>query len=248
MTDPTVRRGVPEPPPPQKRFYEAVSVGGDPDGGFRILLDGRTVRTPARSVLAFPSAALAEAAGAEWRAQAEVIRPETMPLTRLANSCIDGVAPNRAAVADDIVKYAGTDLVCYRAEGPEGLVARQRAAWDPLVAWAERRLGARFVLSEGVMPVAQSAALLSSVRALLPVAEPLRLGALHALTTLTGSAVIALAVAEGRLSVEDAWSAAHVDEDWNIALWGEDAEAKARRDRRRLEAAAAALVLAEAPQ
>lgn len=236
---------IPEPPPERPRFYTDVTVEAD-ETGFRVLLDGRTVRTPARGVLRLPTAPLAEAVAAEWRAQETTISPATMPMTRIVNSCLDGVATNPADVADDIVKYAGTDLLCYRAEGPDALVRRQAAAWDPLLSWAEERLGGRFVLAEGVMPVAQSEALLSAFRARLP-STPLPLGALHVVTTLTGSAVIALALAERRVTLEEAWEAAHVDEDWNIALWGEDAEAAERRARRKREAAAAERILAEAP-
>ncbi len=231
-----------EAPAPTPRFFKSVDTARRAEG-VAVLLDGRPVKTPARAALALPSQALAERVAAEWDAQAEVIRPETMPLTRLANSCIDGVAPNAAAVAEDIVRFAGTDLVCYRADGPEELVRRQAAAWDPLIAFAQKALGHRFVLAEGVMPVTQGEALLAAFRAALPGDDPFRLGALHVVTSLTGSAVIALALHRGERTLEEAWSAAHVDEDWNILLWGEDAEAKARRDRRRAEAEAADTVL-----
>ncbi|MEW5421899.1 ATP12 family chaperone protein [Amorphus sp. 3PC139-8] len=225
-----------------KRFYKGVAVGSG-ENGHAITLDGRTVRTPGGRVLAAPDATVAEAIAAEWAAQAERIDRATMPLTRLLNSTIDGVEPAREAVARDIAAYAQTDLLCYRADGPGGLVDNQRAAWDPILAWAETTLGARFVLAEGVMPVAQSASTLSAVDARLPRDPALLLAAMHSMTSLTGSVLIALAVLEGQLDAEEAWAAAHVDEDWNISLWGEDAEAKRRRDQREIDMQAAAFVV-----
>src|SRR6185503_3959325 len=189
----------------RKRFYQAVTVGeGMP---YPILLDGRAVRTPAGGALAAPSRPLAEAIAAEWNAQGERIDPATMPLTRLANTIIDGVAPNSGPVAEEVAKYLESDLVCYRADAPEGLIAAQAQHWDPVLAWTRDAHGARFVLSEGVMFVAQPESAVAGVRAAIP-SNPWRLGAVHLITTLTGSALIALAVAAGELSVEDAWAAA----------------------------------------
>jgi chaperone required for assembly of F1-ATPase len=225
----------------RKRFYEDVAVG---DGApFPVLLDGRAVKTPAGGALALPVRPLAQAIAAEWEAQRERIDPATMPLTRLANTIIDGVAPDREPVAADIAKYLGSDLVFYRASTPEGLVSSQAGHWDPILTWARETLGARFVLSEGVMFVAQPEGALAAARAAIP-SDPWRLGATHVITTLTGSALIALAVAVGQLSVEQAWAAAHVDEDWNMDFWGRDELAMQRRAARFVEMQAAATVLA----
>ena len=239
--DPTeaARRGMR--PHLRRRFYARAEVAEGEDG-FAVLLDGRPVKTPARRTLAAPTRALAEALAAEWEAQRDVVDPAKMPLTRLANSIIDGVADTPAAVAAEAEKYLASDLVCYRAEGPDGLVARQAGAWDPVIAWAREALGARFVVGEGMVFVVQPEAALAAARAALP-RDPWRLGAFHVVTTLTGSALIALAVLNGRLGVEDAWRAAHIDEDWNMDFWGRDELALERRAARYAEMRAACLVL-----
>jgi chaperone required for assembly of F1-ATPase len=239
--DPTeaARRGMR--PHLRRRFYARAEVAEGEDG-FAVLLDGRPVKTPARRTLAAPTRALAEALAAEWEAQRDVVDPAKMPLTRLANSIIDGVADTPAAVAAEAEKYLASDLVCYRAEGPDGLVARQAGAWDPVIAWAREALGARFVVGEGMVFVVQPEAALAAARAALP-RDPWRLGAFHVVTTLTGSALIALAVLNGRLGVEDAWRAAHIDEDWNMDFWGRDELALERRAARYAEMGAACLVL-----
>jgi chaperone required for assembly of F1-ATPase len=229
----------------RRRFYTRAGVQGeegDGEGEFRVMLDGRPVMTPARRPLAAPTRALADMLAAEWEAQRDVIDPAKMPLTRLANSIIDGVADAAAAVAAEVEKYLGSDLVCYRAAGPQGLVARQAKAWDPVLAWARDALGARFVLTEGMVYVAQPEHALAAARAAIP-RDQWRVGALNAITTLTGSALIALALAGGVLSVDQAWAAAHVDEDWNMDLWGRDALALERRAARFAEMQAAAAVL-----
>lgn len=227
--------------PLPKRFY-TVAEAQERDGQFVLSLDGKPARTPGRAPLGFPVRSLAEAVAAEWAAQIEVIDPATMPLTRLANAAIDGVAKELEAVAADVVKYAGSDLVCYRAAGPDRLVARQATGWDPILAFARDELGARFVLAEGVTFVEQSAEALEAVRRAVPTDDAFVLAGLHSITTLTGSALIALALHRGRLSAEEAWAAAHVDEDWNVELWGEDFEAAARRAARWAEMQAAALM------
>ena len=226
------------------RFYKTAHVDDTHvgDDGFAIRLDGRAVRTPARRSLQAPTRALADALAAEWNAQEELIDPQRMPLTRLANSIIDGVVDAPAAVAAEIEKYLGSDLVVYRAPGPPGLIARQAQAWDPLLDWARAALGARFVLAEGVNFVAQPAAALAAARAAIP-RDPWRLGALNAITTLTGSALIGLAVLAGRLAAAEAWAAAHVDEDWNMDFWGRDELALERRACHFAEMKAAAMVL-----
>ena len=224
----------------RKRFYQAVTVGeGMP---YPILLDGRAVKTPAGGTLAAPSRPLAQAIAAEWDAQGERIDPAAMPLTRLANTIIDGVAPNPEPLRQEIAKYLGSDLVCYRAATPEGLVARQAQHWEPVLAWAREAHGARFVMSEGVMFVAQPENAVAAARSAIP-SDPWRLGAISAITTLTGSALIALAVAARRLGVDEAWAAAHVDEDWNMDFWGRDELAMQRRTARFAEMQAAGTVL-----
>src|SRR5262245_42261431 len=226
----------------RRRFYQAVSVEKRPEG-YAVLLDGRPVRTPARRPLAAPTEKLAQALADEWEAQREVIDPAVMPLTRLANSIIDGVADAPAPVQAEVAKFLGSDLICYRAGTPEGLMARQAQHWDPLIAWARDALGARFVLGEGVVFVTQPDEAVVAATQAIP-ADPWTLGAVSAITTLTGSALIALAMAQGQLSAEDAWAAAHVDEDWNIQQWGRDEQALERRAAREAELQAAASVLA----
>lgn len=224
-----------------RRFYTTVGVE-EAEGLFRVTLDGKPIRTPAKRAFAVPDERLAAALAAEWQAQGAQIETGSMPLTRIVNSAIDGVADEAEAVADEAARYAGSDLLFYRADGPDRLVARQTATWDPILRWAEERLSPRFRLAEGVMPVEQDPAAIAAVRAAVPM-EPLALAGFHTVTTLTGSVLIALAVAEGRLSPDEGWSAAHLDEDWNIELWGEDDEAAARRAYRRAEYDAAVLLL-----
>jgi chaperone required for assembly of F1-ATPase len=219
--------------PLPRRFYKLVEVGpADASGGRAILLDGRTVRTPGKRELRLASRALAEAVATEWDVQRTAIDPATMPLTRLVNTAIDGVETQKADVAADIIKYAGSDLICYRADYPEGLTRRQEALWDPVLAWAAERHGASFTVASGIMPVTQPAEAGQRVANAVAPLDTLRLTALHVMTTLMGSALLALAVIDGRLTPEAAWEAAHVDEDWQIAEWGEDSEAAARRERR----------------
>jgi chaperone required for assembly of F1-ATPase len=234
------RGGVPE---KRRRFYGTVSSAASPvGGGFEVLLDGKPARTPAGRILAAPSAPLAQAIAAEWQAQGEVINPASMPLTRLANSIVDGVSDRADAVAAEVKKCLASDLICYRATSPQNLVERQAQHWDLIVSWAEAALGARFLVTDGVVHIVQPDAALAAAGAAVP-RDAWRLGAIHAATTLAGSALIALALAEGRLSADEAWAAAHVDEDWNIAQWGEDELAMQRRAFRFAEFAAAAMVL-----
>ena len=230
-----------------KRFYKRVAVERSPEGE-TVMLDGRAARTPSRRPLTVPTRTLATAAAEEWAAQEGVIDPGAMPLNRLLNAAIDGVIGQKEAVAEEILRYTGSDLICYRAEFPQELAAEQARHWDPLVAWAREALGARLVLAAGVMHVAQPDEALAALRAAILPLDHWRLAALHAMTTLTGSAIIALAVLKGRLTAEAAWEAAHVDEDWNIRQWGADPEAMRRRDRRfaEMKAAARALLLLDA--
>lgn len=240
--DPTeaARRSVR--PQLRKRFYARAHVGASGEGGVPILLDAKAVRTPARRALMLPSRALAEAVAVEWDAQTDVIDPARMPLTRLANAVIDAVADKPAPVAEEIAKYLGSDLLFYRADAPAGLVEGQAHAWDPVLAWARDQFGARFVLAQGVIYVPQPHDAVTAVRAAVP-AEPWRLGALSSITTLTGSALLALALAQGALDAKAVWAAAHVDEDWQMSQWGRDELALARRKDREAEFQAAVTVL-----
>ncbi|MEO1199181.1 MAG: ATP12 family protein [Pseudomonadota bacterium] len=228
-----------------KRFYQDVTTAKTDDGHHAVLLDGRSVRTPARNVLALPTQGLAEAVAEEWRAQEVTIDPKTMPLTRLVNSAIDGVADAIQPVAEEIARYAGTDMICYRADAPEGLVALQCQQWDPVIAWLHDALGVRLVLTEGLSHIVQSETALARIAADLSDRSAFQIAALSAVTTLTGSAALALMLDAGVATPDDVWIAAHVDEDWQISLWGEDAEAAARRAFRRMEFDAAALILRE---
>lgn len=226
------------PKPLPKRFYEEAATG-EADGAFRVLLDGRPIRTPGKNLVALPTRALAEAIAAEWQAQREFIDPITMPMSRIVNSALDGVRGREREVAADIVRYAGSDLICYRAPSPRTLAERQSRLWNPIAAWAEGELGCRFVLAEGVMHVAQSEATLARFGKAIGGLDALGLASLHVMTTLLGSALLAYAHAKGRLTEAEAWSAAHVDEDFQIEQWGPDAEAEQRRRIRAAEFAAA---------
>ena len=193
------------------------------------------------------SEALAEALAAEWRAQGEIIEPDTMPLTRLVNSALDGVARAMEATIEEVAKFAETDLVCYRASQPATLVAAQAAAWDPMLAFARGALGSRLICAEGVMYVEQPQDARFAVRGAVETeatgaSGALRLAALSVMTSLTGSVLLALAVARGRLDAAEAWRAAHVDEDHQLVIWGHDAEAAARRAQRWRDMEAAAFV------
>lgn len=229
-----------------KRFYKDVSLL-PMDSGFALQLDGKTARTPARTPLIASDAVVAAALMSEWQAQIEIIEPATMPLTRLINAALDGVANEADAVRAEIVRYAGSDLICYRAETPQELGALQTETWDPLVAWACDQLDAPIVLGAGVIHVSQPPAVTIGVAAAVAVFQaPLTLAALSSVTTIAGSAVIALALAMGRLSADQAWLAAHVDEDYQARVWGADDDAVFRQANRRRDFDAAALVLASA--
>jgi len=229
--------------PVVKRFYKTAEAAPHADG-FAVTLDGRVARTPAKARIVVPSEPLAQALAAEWAAQGEILEPHAMPLTRLANSALDGVAQAMAETVAAVAAYAGSDLVCFRAEETPALSVRQAAAFDPVLAFVERRLGARFLLAGGIMPVSQPPAALAAVRKAVEAhADPFALTALADLTSLSGSVLIALAVSHGELEMEKAWAAAHVDEEFQIERWGRDAEAQARRDKRGQDFAAAAFVL-----
>jgi len=237
-------------PPLRRRFYETVTIAAGEgsernqadQAGHVIRLDGKPIRTPGRRAFAAPAPELAQALADEWAAQGEYIEPTKMPLTRLANTIIDGVGAAQDQVAAEIRKYLASDLVFYRAESPAALRARQAQYWDPLLSWGRQALGADFKLAAGVIHVDQPAAALERAGVALP-HDVWRLGALHPATTLTGSALIALALMHGAVTPEAAWQAAHVDEDWNMEQWGRDEIALKRRGLRFAEFNAAALVL-----
>jgi chaperone required for assembly of F1-ATPase len=225
----------------RKRFYAGAAVD-EIDGGFAITLDGRPIRTPSGRQVIAPTREIADAIASEWNAQAEIIDPLTMPLTRFANSVVEAVVDRVDAVADDVAKYLGSDLMFYRAGHPEALVAREGEHWDPILFWAAAELGAHFILAEGIVHVAQPEAAIKAAREAFP-ADPWSMAALHVVTTVTGSALLALALTHGVRDQEQIWSAAHVDEDWNIEKWGVDEEAAARRAARRVDFMAAASIL-----
>jgi len=211
-----------------KRVYREA-VTRRVEGGWGIALDGRPMRTPARHELVVPSAALAEAIAVEWSAQQDDIRPATMPLTRLAATAIDRTRVQREQVIADTANYAGTDLVCYRAERPPELIARQQAEWQPLLDWAMLRYDASLAVTSGILPQPQSPAALKAFAAVVAAQDDFRLTALHTMTAACGSLVIALALLEGRLEAAAAFAVSQLDETFQIEAWGEDAEAAARR-------------------
>lgn len=226
-----------------RRFYQEVSVA-ERDAGLAVLLDGKPVLTPGRAALLLETRALAEAAAGEWQAQGEHIDPATMPLTRLINSALDGVRGREDEVVGDIVSYASSDLLCYRATHPAELARRQAEKWDPVLGSLADHLGATFTVVAGIAFQQQPEVSLSKVRQRVARERVLRLAAVHTMTTLTGSALLALAHADGKLDLSGAWAAAHIDEDWQIEQWGADAEARQRRAARFAEFEVAGLVLA----
>jgi len=229
--------------PAPKRFYKDVAVAAG-EGGFVVHLDGKAVKTPGKTSLVLPTERAAQLVADEFAAQGETLDLASMPAYRLANTALDGVANDPQAVLEDILRFSSSDLLCYRAEGPDTLVHRQSEAWDPVIDWARATLGARLNLAEGVIHVEQPREAIAALGVHLNQrAEPLRLAALHVMTSLTGSALLALAVDFGELEAESAWNAAHVDEDFQAEQWGQDAEALARRASRKRDMMAAADLL-----
>jgi chaperone required for assembly of F1-ATPase len=224
-----------------KRFY-GTAVAASVPGGFTVHLDGRPLRTPAKRPFVLPRADLADLAAAEWAGQGEFIDPATMPLTRLSNSVLDGVADRPAEVAADALRYAATDLVCYRAETPERLVERQAAAWDALLDWADERFGARFLVTEGVRPVRQDPEAIRPLADFVADLDAWRLAGLHQMTTIGGSVIAAIAVLDGHLGAEAAFAAVTLDECWSLEVWGADEEAEAKLAHRRTDFLIAAKV------
>lgn len=221
-----------------RRFYKDVAVVSG-DAGHEIQLDGRPVRTPARASLALPTLRLAEAVADEWRAQGESVDPRTMPFTGLANGAIDQIAPKRESFAAGIARYGESDLLCYRADGPAELIAREAAAWDPLLDWARHRYDVTFRVTHGVIPVDQPPETLERLEAAVMAYDPFMLAGLSTLVTLSGSLVCGLAIVEGGHDADTIWTASEIDEAWEIEQWGEDAEAAARSAKRRDEFAMA---------
>jgi chaperone required for assembly of F1-ATPase len=208
-------------------LYKEVEVTGE--GPYRITLDGRPAMTPLKRMLKLPSRSLAVAIAAEWSAQGERVDPRQMPLTKLANTAIDRITGDEHRATLEILNYAGTDLVCYRAAEPDSLATRQGEYWDPILTWAEETLGARFISAQGITHQAQSEDTLAAMARYLQQFNAMQLAALHSLTTLTGSALIPLALQKRALDPERAWLAAHVDEDWQTERWGRDEEAAEKR-------------------
>lgn len=211
--------------PLPKRFYKTVAVTGQ----LGITLDGRNVKTPLKAALVLPTRPLAEAVAAEWDAQVDVIKPHAMPLTKLANTAIDRAISEGPKIAAEILEFAGSDMVCYRAESPAGLAKRQTTHWDPITSWAKSDLNVNFTTVSTITHKLQSPAALQALEAHIKSLDPFSFVAVHNLTTLTGSALLAAMVAIGKIPADAAWLAANVDEDWQIETWGEDAEAMARR-------------------
>lgn len=213
-----------------KRFYQTVAVT-EGDDGFGVTLDGKTLRSPGKAALALPSRALAAAVAAEWDAQGEAIKPDTMPLMALASTAIDLPAGKRDVVAAEAANYAGTDLLCYRAERPDSLVERERAVWQPLLDWAADRFDAPLRVTAGIVPVEQPADSLKALRAVLDGLDVPTLVAVADLTSCCGSLILALAIWDGRLDAAGAVAATELDEAHQNERWGEDAEALVRRRR-----------------
>jgi chaperone required for assembly of F1-ATPase len=227
--------------PRRKRFYAAAGIA-EVDGGFAVTLDGKPIRTPSGRIVTIPVRALADKVAAEWGAQKEVIDPLTMPLTRFANSVVESVVERVNLVRDDIAKYLHSDLLFYRAGYPEALVEREARHWDDVLYWVADAFGAHFVLTEGILPVRQPEQAVEAARAALPL-DPWSVAAMHVVTTLTGSALLALALRHAKLDPDQVWAAAHVDEDWNAEQWGTDEEAVARRAARLVDFRAAVDIL-----
>lgn len=221
-----------------RRFYKEAS-SRPAEGGHEILLDGRPVKTPAQQALVVPSEALAQAVTEEWHAQGEKVDPRSMPLTGLANAAIDRVGPDRDSFARTLSQYGESDLLCYRAEGPDSLASRQARLWDPLLAWARRRFDVNFEVIAGIMHRPQPQHTIDQLSHAVAARNAFELAALSPLVTISGSLVIALALAEGEIGLEDAWAAATLDEAWQLEQWGADSEAEKMLEARRGEFEAA---------
>jgi chaperone required for assembly of F1-ATPase len=210
-----------------RRFYKDVGIAPGPEG-FRVLLDGKPVRTPGGHPMLLPTAALAGGIAEEWSGQGPAVDPGSMPMTRLANTVQDGVAHTREEVIGAILRFGEHELLCYRATEPAKLVSRQGEVWDPVLEWAARRYGANFAVAQGLVPVAQSPELLARLRAAIGAHDNYALAALHVIASITGSLVLALALAENAITPIQAFQLSRIDEDFQAERWGEDVEAVAR--------------------
>jgi len=208
----------------RKRFYKAADIIPAEGGGWSVVLDARPLRTPAKAPLVVPHQALARLIADEWGAQGARIDPETMPATRLANVVVDRVVPHQALIAAELAGYIGTDLVCYRAETPAGLVAVQCEHWDPMIDWARRRFDIHLVTTTGLLAVDQPPETVERLTRAIEAVDPWRLSVLHGAVTTAGSVIIGLALLEGASDAETAWAASQADEHYQISRWGEDAE------------------------
>jgi len=226
-----------------KRFYRETGVKPG-DGSYGVTLDGRSVRTPAKGELLLPTRTLAEAIAAEWDEQEIEIQPHRMPLMQLASTAIDRVRPRRDAVIDEIANYAETDMLCYRADTPVELAARQAQEWQPLLDWAAGRFDAALSVTEGVVPMPQPPGAVRALRAAVAECDEFALSAVYTLTTVSGSLVLALAVRDSATDPDAACDASHLDEEWQAAVWGSDPHAESRRERSRADILAAARFLA----
>ncbi len=226
-----------------RKFWQEACVA-EAEGGYRVLLDDRELRTPSKALLILPTRALAEGVAAEWAAQGDKINPATMPLTRAANSAIEKVVPQYDEVAAMLAEYGGSDLLCYRAESPVELIAVQAEAWDPWLDWARRELGAPLLAIQGVIHHPQDAASLARLAEHVRGYAAFELTGLHDLVTLSGSLILGLAVARQALKAEAAWDLSRVDETWQAALWGRDDEAEALAGAKRQDFVQAARLLA----
>jgi len=211
-----------------KRFYKAVSVVPDEDG-FAIALDGRQLKSPSKRPLVFPTQALADVVAQEWDAQAEHIVPTSMPLMALMATAVDRIGPERVVVTEQIAAYGGSDLLCYRAEGPADLVALQAKAWDPWLTWIAEDVGASLRTTAGIIHVQQPDAALEAITKAVDLFDDNRLSALSIITAMGGSVVIGLAFLQGQITAAKAYEAVTVDEAYQETTWGVDAEAAARR-------------------
>lgn len=209
-----------------KRFWKDATVE-TVEGGYTVRLDGRPVKTPAKTPLVVPTLPLAEAVAAEWNAQSGLVKPMTMPFTRSVNSALDKIVPQFDAVVEMLAAYGGTDLLCYRAVGPQTLVERQAAAWNPLLEWSATALQAPLIATAGVMHIPQAPASLANLHRRVAEFSPFQLAAFHDLVAISGSLVLAFAVTRNRLTTTEAWHLSRIDEDWQIEQWGDDEEATA---------------------
>lgn len=225
-----------------KRFWKQAAAT-PVDGGFTVALDGRPMRTPAKRALVIARSALAEAIATEWNELPADFDPQVLILTRFANTAIDRVQDLRDQVLDELSGWGGSDLVSYRADAPVELVDRQARHWDPVIEWARERFDIQLKVTTGLMPVRQEAEVIERLRAALAWRPDADLAALHTIVSMLGSLLLGLAVAEGRLSVEDAWTASRIDEDFQIEKWGSDSEAEGRAAKMRAELGAAHLFL-----